>query len=105
MTGGGLGEGSIRVRRGRSDSAMLRDIIVNVDGQEAARLAQGAEAVLKVTAGSHVVQAAMDWATSIPLEVPVVSGGEAVVEVAIPWNAMWRSFTAPKSALTARLLV
>lgn len=99
-----VGGGSIHVRRGRGDSGMMREIVVDVDGKESARLAQGAEVRIDVTPGHHVVQARMDWCTSAPLTMVIAAGQPAVVEVALPFNSAWRAFTAPKRALSATLV-
>jgi hypothetical protein len=51
MIAGEVRGGSIRLRRGRGDSGMAREIVVDVDGKESARLAQGAEVRIDVTPG------------------------------------------------------
>jgi len=83
---------------------MAREIVVDVDGKESARLAQGAEVRIDVTPGHHLVQARMDWCASPPLDVVIAGGQPAVVELALPFSSAWRAFTAPKRALTARLV-
>ncbi len=82
----------------------MRNIIVTVDGQEVARLRQGEEVVVSIAVGHRVVQAQMDWATSLPLDVDVQAERETLVSVALPGSAIWRSFITPGRALTARLL-
>ncbi len=97
-------QGQLRLRRGQDGGGSMRDIIVTVDGREVARLRQGKEAVVSVDAGHRVVQARMDWAASLPLDVDVQAEREAVVSVALPGSAIWRSFITPGRALTARLV-
>lgn len=99
-----LPQGQLRLRREQDGGGSMRDIIVTMDGQEVGRLGQGKEDLVSVDAGQHVVQARMDWATSLPLDVDVAVEREAVVSVALPGSAIWRSFITPSRALTARLV-
>jgi hypothetical protein len=57
----------------------LRDYRMLVDGEEVARVANGAEARIPVEPGPHIVQMRIDWCGSLPLAVDVAPGETRVL--------------------------
>jgi hypothetical protein len=88
------------VSRPDDSAGLLREALIHVDGSVAARLRPGRSATLDLAPGPHVVQAAMDWTTSAPVQVDVAPGATVHLEVSLPWSALWRSFTSPRTAMT-----
>jgi hypothetical protein len=88
------------VTRPDDSVGMLREALIHVDGSVAARLRPGRSATLDLAPGPHVVQAAMDWTTSAPLQVHAEPGETVHLEVSLPWSALWRSFTSPRTAMS-----
>jgi len=69
----------------------VRSYRVNIDDNEVAQVANGAEVEVPVTAGKHVVQLKIDWCQSEALEIDVPSGERQILECgpnATPWLAL-----------------
>lgn len=69
----------------------LRSYRVIVDGQEVARIANGAEVTIPLAPGGHVVHLRVDWCRSPLLRITVAPGQPAILECgpnAKPWFAL-----------------
>ncbi len=95
---------TLRVQRPQDTGGMLRDLRVLVDGERLAGLKPGESADLVLSPGQHEVQGAMDWAHSPIVTVDLHDGMTAVVEVSLPFTAVFRSFFSPKRAIQARVV-
>jgi hypothetical protein len=54
-----------------------------------------------VTAGSHAVEARIDWARSRPLTIRIDEGETVEIEVSLGWRGL-RAFWHPQDAVTLR---
>ncbi len=61
----------ILIKRPHDAGGILRKMIVEIDGQVAARLSQGEHEKVLVEPGVRRVQARVGWCTSPPLDLPV----------------------------------
>ncbi len=88
----------------------LRDYVIVVDGREVARVADGADVHIPVTAGRHVVQLKIDWCSSNSMDITVDTGSETMLEcgpnakplLALLYITFWRGkylWLAPATAM------
>jgi len=94
---------TINLRRG-SDSAALRRMRIEVDGETVARLRCNASEAVDVPVGVHTLRARMDWTRSEPLQVTLSDGDSVAVETAITWRAFTGMITNPSTALDLKFV-
>lgn len=75
-----------------------------VDGKTRARLWRASEVTIDVPAGSHVVQAGMDWCRSRPVTVELAEGDTVETESSIEAADWFALLTRPRSALHLKVL-
>lgn len=88
----------ITVHRGDGAYAMLRRMVVRLDGREVGRLSRGASVVVAGTGAEQQLTVWMDWTTCPPLPVRD-PGPDATLTVRVVQRpmlqALWRSFLTP----------
>ncbi|MGK5440822.1 hypothetical protein ACSNN7_03190 [Micromonospora sp. URMC 105] len=84
------------------DFALLRRILVTVDGRRVAGIRPGQSTSVTVPSGQYLVQASLDWTRSETLTVQVGDEETVALEVSCPVRAYWQTWIAPSRALGIR---
>jgi hypothetical protein len=76
---------TLRVRRVRNSWALLRRLVVLVDGEKAGMIRPGKTATIEVAAGIHSVAVRMDWVQSPAVEATCVDGTTTDLDAFSQW--------------------
>jgi len=94
------------IRRGAERIAMLRRYRILVDGRPAATVGRNETVELTVPAGTHRVEARIDWLSSEPLDIALADGEQVVVECSAHPNPLvlwWYTIRRRKGYLRLRI--
>jgi hypothetical protein len=97
---------TIRITRKRSYYGHLRRIIVRLDGEEVARVAEGQHVDVQGLGREQVLRLHMDWGASKPLAITDPGQGFVLVEAAMPFVlvGVFRTLWRPRTMITCRIV-
>lgn len=90
------------VTREKSTFAMARKTKLFIDGEKVGTVGNGQEVVLEAPAGSHQLEAKVDWMKAVPITVNLDDASPTRVSLVLPgaFAGLFRSFWKPGSAMT-----
>jgi len=89
----------LRVQRTLDTAAVFRRILIEVDGEPAARVGHGTTAEVAVSPGQHCVRARMDWHASPTITVDVPEGETVTVQISYPLSSFRKVLRRSDSAI------
>ncbi len=79
---------TIRFVRAQAYADMLRSYQIIIDGKNVGLLARNGTLEVKAPAGSHTLEASLDWGRSEPLTINAAPNQKIEIEVSNHWGAL-----------------
>ncbi len=89
----------LRVERAADSAGIFRRIVVDVDGEPAARVGHGKTVEVPVSPGQHSIRARMDWHASPTIQVDVPAGETVTVRIGYPFSSILKVLRRSDSAI------
>jgi hypothetical protein len=89
----------VRVERAPDSAGVFRRIVIDIDGEPAARVGHGKTVEVAVSPGQHFMRARMDWHASPTIQVDVPADETVTVRINYPFSSIRKVLRRSTSAI------